>query len=138
MRPIEVILAVILATVVVMDVKLPPAMAAAAGSVPGMVVILGVVFYLFSQSTVLGVLGVLAGFIAVQHSGRLAPVFSKPTYGSSILPDVNVNGVTFSPMSQFPVTLEETIVKNLVPIVNAPGRGSISTSFGNTHDAADV
>jgi hypothetical protein len=137
MRPIEVILAVILATVVVMDVKLPAPMAAAAGSVPGMVVILGVVFYLFSQSTVLGVLGVLAGFIAVQHSGRLAPVF-KPSYGSSILPDVNVDGVTFSPMSQFPVTLEETIVKNLVPIVNAPGRGSISTSFGNTHDAADV
>ena len=130
MRPTEVILAVILATVVVMDVKIPAQAARFVGSVPGMVVILGIVFYLFSQSTILGVLGILAAFIVVQHSGRL-PVFKQ----SAILPNANVNGV--SPMSQFPVTLEEIMVKNLVPMVNS-GPGTISTSFGNTHDAADV
>ena len=133
MRPIEVILAVILATVVAMDVRLPPKIAPLVGTLPGMAVVLGVVLYLFSQSTLLGVLGILAGFVAVQNSGRLSPVFSR-----SILPDVTVDGQTFTPTSQFPVTLEETIVRNLVSVVNAPGRGSFSASYENTHDAADV
>jgi len=133
MQPIEVVLAVILVTVIVMDVRLPQPAATFVGSLPGMAVVLGVVLYLFTQSSVLGVLGILAAFVAVQHSGGFSPLVRN----ASILPNVTVDGQLFTPTSQFPVTLEETIIRNLVSVVNFPGRGSFS-SYANTHDAADV
>lgn len=136
MQPTEIILAVILAVVVVMDIQMPLAVGQFAGSAPGILVVLGIIYFLFTKSNILGVLGILAGFIVVQQSGRLAPIFSAKQGRAA--QNVNVGGVTFTPASQFPVTLEETIVRNLVPMVNAPGRGSIATSFGNTHNAGDA
>lgn len=124
------ILAVMLAVVVVMDIKMPAQVSQFAGSAPGIVVVLGIIYYLFSKSNILGVLGILAGFIVVQQSGRMPPIFRKNFEAPT--------DVTFTPASQFPVTLEETIVQNLVPMVNAPGRGSISTSYGNTYNAANA
>ena len=136
MQPTEIILAVILAVVVVMDIQMPSAVAQFTGSAPGILVVLGIIYYLFSKSNILGVLGIVAGFIVVQQSGRLAPIFSaKPGRSAQ---NVRVDGVTFTPASQFPITLEETIVRNLVPMVNAPGRGSIASSFSNTHNAGDA
>ena len=127
MRSVELILAVILAVIVVLDVKLPLQISQFVGSGPGLVVVLGIVLYLFSKSNSLGVLGILAGFIAVRHTSPSLPVFA---------PSPTVDGLSFN--SQFPITLEETIIKNLVPMVRTAGRGAISNSFGNTHDAADA
>jgi hypothetical protein len=126
MQPTELILAVILSVVVVMDLKMPAPVSQFAGSVPGMVVILGIVFYLFSKSTVLGVLGLLAAYIVV--SGKL-PVISKQPLPAP------VDGLHLS--SQFPVTLEETIVQNLPRNVSG-ATVSFLNSYGNTHNAAEV
>jgi hypothetical protein len=125
MQPTELILAVILSVVVVMDLKMPAPVSQFAGSIPGMVVILGVVFYLFSKSTVLGVVGILAAYVTV--SGKL-PI-SKPPLPAP------VDGLTFS--SSFPVTLEETIVQNLPRNVSAASV-SFLNSYGNTHNAAEA
>lgn len=125
MQPTELILAVILSVVVVMDLKMPAPVSQFAGSVPGMVVILGIVFYLFSKSTVLGVLGLLAAFIVV--SGKL-PI-SKPPLPAP------VDGLHLS--NQFPVTLEETIVQNLPRNISG-ATVSFLNSYGNTHNAAEA
>jgi hypothetical protein len=125
MQPTELILAVILSVVVVMDLKMPAPVSQFAGSIPGMVVILGMVFYLFSKSTVLGVLGLLASYVVV--SGKL------PMKREQTLPPVD--GMNFN--STFPVTLEETMVQNMPKSVNG-GSVSFLNSYGSTHNAADA
>ena len=130
MTPTELILAFMLTIVIVTDVKFPSAIVLFLGSVPGFIVILGAVFFLFTQSATLGVLGVIAGFMLLQQS---SPKLNPALYNSRIpepLPEEQ------TPV--FAVTLEENVVSNIIPMVNNTPSVSFSNSFGELHNASSL
>lgn len=120
MRSSELVIAGILCLLIVVDMPIPYWLMRFIGSMPGIVVLLGVVFYLFTQSPMLGVLSFIASYVLVQKSGFLDSGFERigtKTMEMPDMPSINMDGAMFSPMSQFPETLEEGVVKNLVPLV---------------------
>ena len=124
MRLSEVLVGGLLCFLIVVDVPLPTFLIAFIGSMPGVVVLLGVVFYLFTQSPMLGVLSFVASYVLIQRSGMLDSGFERiatKNMEMPSLPNVNMDGVMFTPSSQFSETLEESIVKKTNSINNHQG-----------------
>lgn len=122
MRLPVVVLAVLLCLVVLVDVQMPSSVLNLIGSTPGIVVALIVVFYLYTTSPLLGLIGVVAAYVLIQKTGYFNTDTTRiPTLIElqSGLPNMTINGVTYTPTHQFPVTLEETVVNNLVPMVQS-------------------
>jgi hypothetical protein len=143
MRLSEVLVGGLLCLLIVVDVPLPTFLMAFIGSMPGVVVLLGVVFYLFTQSPMLGVLSFVASYVLIQRSGMLDSGFERiatKNLEMPSLPNVNMDGVMFTPSSQFSETLEESIVKNLVPLVRDTDGPffNVSSSVDETHAASGV
>ncbi len=143
MRLSELIVAGLLCLLIVVDIPYPSFVIGFVGSMPGIVVLLGIVFYLFTQSPMLGVLSFIAGYVLVQKSGMMDNGFERiaaKNMEMPSLPDVNMDGVMFTPSSQFSETLEESIVKNLVPLVRDTEGPffNVSNSSDDTHAASGV
>jgi len=122
MRLPVVLLAVLLCLVVLVDVRLPPAVSNLIGSTPGLLVALIAVFYLYTTSPLLGLIGIVAAYSLVQKTGYFNTDTTRiPTLIElqSGLPNMTINGATYTPTHQFPVTLEETVVNNLVPMAQS-------------------
>jgi hypothetical protein len=132
MRNIEVLLAMLLSFIVVVDFDFPNVVAKTLKSPLGMIAVLGCVMYLFTKSSILGILGILAGFSMVQRAGAFIPKYSA--YNSK-MSTVNYNNDP--PMSNA-VTLEETMVNNMVPVVNSVGKSSFTTNVSSVHCASNV
>jgi len=143
MRPSELVVAGILCGLIVVDLPIPSFLLAFIGSMPGVVVLLGIVYYLFTQSPVLGILSFVASYVLLKKSGMLDSGLERiatkhmemPT-----MPSVNMDGVLFTPSSQFAETLEESIVKSLVPLVRDTSGPffNVSGSVDDTHNASGV
>jgi hypothetical protein len=97
----------------------------------GMVLVLAAVLYLFTKSSILGILGLIAGFLMVQRAGAFAPKYSA--YTSRFNPPSNDP----PPMANS-VTLEETMIQNIVTVNNSPGSASYSNSFSDVQNAANA
>jgi hypothetical protein len=130
MRSEELILAVVLALIIVADFRYPDYANDAIKSPIGLVLVLAAVLYLFTKSSILGILGLIAGFLMVQRAGSFAPKYSA-------------NGTSFSvPMNDPPmatsVTLEETVIGNMIPVTNSPGSATYTNSFSDVRNAANA
>jgi hypothetical protein len=131
MTPSKIILALILAVLIVADFKFPPNVTKFLGSVPGFVVILGLVLYLFVQAPLLGALGVVAAFMVLNQASPANVLWGAPP---SRIPDPLPSESTPS----FGITLEEIMVRNILPLVNNSPNAVYANSFGSTHNAASV
>ena len=146
----QLILGVLLVIFILFRINLPYGVSQFVGSFPGMIVIVVVVVYLFiKEGTVLGMLGLIAGYQILSRSGFLVKnkldflnEASIPTYNNvqTLLPNKSVNGMTFSPVHQFPTTLEQDVISNLVPIVNNddPPHLKYKPALERQHNAAPV
>ena len=130
MRSEELILAVMLSLVIVVDFSYPDYVNNTIKSPFGLVVVLAAVLYLFTRSSILGILGLVAGFLMVQRAGALAAKYSA--FGTSFSIPENE-----PPMSNS-VTLEETMINNIMPVSNSPGKASYSNSFSDVGNAANA
>ena len=131
MRTVELILAAILSFIIVVDFTYPPKIHALIKSPVGIVAVLGTVLFLFTKSTVLGVLGIIAGFVIVQRGGTFTPKYSA--YDTAA---VSYNN---DPMMSRATSLEETVVSNMVPTTYAlNGLFSFKNSFSDVKNAACV
>jgi len=143
MRVSEVVLGVLLCALILVDIPIPSWILKFLGSMPGVVVLLGIVFYLFTQSPMLGVLSFIASYALIQRTGMLDNGFDRirvKTMEMPSLPNVNIDGVTFTPNSQFSETLEESVIKQLVPLVKDTEGPffNVAGSGGGVHGAAAV
>ena len=127
MNILHAIALVLLSAVVLLDVKLPSEVRTA-GIVPVSIVLFLVVFYLFTQSPVLGVIGLIAAYQSMQSN--------KMRYIQPQLPDHS----GFTPQNQFLETLEENIVQNMVPMVHTPSPVHLNFKYDmeSNHDAAPL
>jgi hypothetical protein len=120
----EIVLSILLVYVILADVKIP-ALIKVVKTGPGFAVSIGVVFYLFSKSPVLGVLTIIALYL----------MFEKQVEGcTACSPDMPVPQPAI-----FDTSLEEEVVKAQVPMINSSNSQSFSFSnfFENIHGAAD-
>ena len=118
---------ILLCTVILMDVKVPPQVKSL-GKIPVTILLLFVVMYLFTQSPLLGVIGLVAAYQAMQSN--------QMRY---IQPQLPMDG-EFTPQNQFQDTLEEKVVQNMVPFVQtqSPVHLQFKYSTEDTHSAAPL
>jgi hypothetical protein len=116
---------ILLCTVILMDVKVPTQ---SLGKIPVTILLLFVVMYLFTQSPLLGVIGLVAAYQAMQSN--------QMRY---IQPQLPMDG-EFTPQNQFKETLEENVVQNMVPFVQtqSPVHLQFKYSTEDTHSAAPI
>jgi hypothetical protein len=131
MNILEIVTMVVLVIIIVGGVSVPPDIHSLVGSVPGTIIILLIVFYLFSVSPILGVFGMIAGYEVIMNtkSSKINPILDE-------LPSQS----PFTPTNQFQVTLEETIVNNIVPLVQSvtPKHLNFKYTEDNTYSAANA
>ena len=130
MRSEELILAVILAVVVVADFRYPAYVNNVIKSPVGMILVLAVVLYLFTKSSILGVLALIAGFLMVQRAGSFSAKYSA--HDSPFVVPTN------DPPMATSLTLEETIINNMMPVTNSPGSATYGNTFSDVRNAANV
>lgn len=128
MNPLHILIMVILCIFIVGKIHIPHELHVWVGTTPGIILIMAVVFYLFSVSPALGVLAMIAGYEMIQAKPKKI-IINK-------LPDEYPLTAT----NQFQVTLEETVVKNIVPIVQSitPSHLQFKSILENAHDAANI
>jgi hypothetical protein len=131
MNILEIVIMVVLVVIIVGGVSIPPDLHSVVGSVPGTIIMLAIVFYLFTVSPILGVFAMIAGYEVIMNTktNKINPILDE-------LPPQ----APFTPTNQFQVTLEETIVKNIVPLVQSvtPKHLNFKYSEDNTYSAANA
>jgi hypothetical protein len=106
----EIIVGAILAGIIVVDVSLPPAVQGLVSSTPGIVVMLGLVFYLFSKNPIVGLLAAIACFMLAKKS----PVFNPSRLALPVLRDSESQAGYVPKVGE---TLEEQMIQKKVPLV---------------------
>jgi hypothetical protein len=131
MNILEIVIMVVLVIIIVGGISIPPDIHSIVGGVPGIIIILFMVFYLFTVSPILGVFAMIAGYEVVINakSDKINPILDE-------LPSQS----PFTPTNQFQITLEETIVNNIAPLVQSitPAHLNFKYTEDNTYAAANA
>lgn len=120
------IVLVLLCMTILFDIKIPTYIRSL-GIIPISIVLLFIVFYLFTQSPILGVIGLIASYQMMQNG--------SVRYIQPPLPPDD-----FATPSQFQDTLEENVVKNMVPLIQtqSPVHLNFKYKADDTHDASPI
>jgi hypothetical protein len=117
---------VLLCAIILLNITLPPSVRSF-GVVPVTITLLFMALYLFTQSPLLGIVGLVAAYTLMQSKiSRTIPVL--PSDGN------------LSPTNQFQETLEEYIVKRIVPLVQSPTPTHLNFKYvqEDTHNASAI
>ena len=130
MNILEMVIMAVLIFIILAGVSIPQNVHESIGTVPGIIIIMCVVLYLFTVSPILGVFAMIAGYeLVVNSTIPTNPILDKlPTQ-----PNV-------SSTNQFETTLEEIIIQNIVPLVpsTTPTHLNLKYSEDNTYSAANL
>ena len=131
-NPLHILIIIVLCIIILGGIKIPADILSVTGSVPGIIITIGLVFYLFTVSPILGVFGMMAGYGIVMNT--------KPIKTDEILSQLSDESSELNHMNQFQVTLEEQLVKNIVPLVQSvtPKHLNFKYTEDNTYSAANA
>jgi hypothetical protein len=127
----------VLVLYIVLNIQTPPTLAHLIDNIYGNIAVILCAFYLLSNSNpIIGVVALFAGYELITRSSYSTGTAAINRY----LPTEIKKGVHLSAFNQFPVTLEEEIVKNMAPIINSGGSSKLQykPSLNDTHCAMDV
>ena len=131
MNILEIVIMVVLVIIIVGGISIPSDIHSIVGGVPGIIIILFMVFYLFTVSPILGVFAMIAGYEVVMNtkSNKKNPILEE-------LPSQS----PFTPTNQFQITLEESIVQRIAPLVQSvtPKHLNFKYTQDNTYAAANA
>jgi hypothetical protein len=130
-NPLHIIIMIVLSIIILGGIKIPSDILKMTGSVPGIILVMACVFYLFAISPILGVFAMMAGYGLVSNT--------KKQTTNEILSQLNDES-QLTPENQFQVTLEEQIVKNIVPLVQSVTTKHLNFKYtkDNTYSAANA
>ena len=130
-NPLHILIMILLCVIIIGGIKIPSQMYPMVGTMPGIILIMGIVFYLFTISPILGIFAMIAGYQLIMNT--------KSNKTNEILSQL-VDESQLTPNNQFQVTLEETIVKNIVPLVQSvtPKHLNFKYTEDNTYSAANA
>jgi hypothetical protein len=130
----QLILLVVLILYIVFNIQTPQVLAQAIDNMYGNIVILLVVGYLIMNfNPLVGVIALYAAFELVRRSSVATGSYAIERY----LPSQFKTDGHLSAFNQFPVTLEEEVVKQMAPLVeqSGPSRLHYVPMSDNTHNA---
>ena len=130
------ILSVLLTLFIVLDIKVPAVLAELVDNPVGKIVVVLAALCLLSINTLAGVVGLVAAFVLIQRSEEATGTAGEQNY----LPSELKKSAQLSAMNQFPVTVEEEVISNMLPMTNrvdttAPEYKPV---LDELHDAADA
>ena len=114
---------VLLCVIILLNITLPPYIRSF-GIVPVTITLMFMILYLFTHSPLLGIVGIVAAYTLLQSSNRSIPTL--PFDGE------------LTPTNQFQETLEEYIVKRIVPMVQSTPHLNFKYAPENTHNASSL
>lgn len=110
-KPHVFILTVLMALFIIFRIEMPRNISGAIDSIAGRVVLLVLVVGLFTIDPVLGVVSMVAGFVMLHRATEATGTYAVNNY----LPTQKTKDGELSAFNQFTESLEEEIVKKLVP-----------------------
>lgn len=135
-RP-QLLLLVVLVLYIVLNIQTPPTLAHLIDNIYGNIAVILCAFYLLSNSNpIVSVVALFAAYELIRRSSYSTGTAAINRY----LPTEIKKGDHLSAFNQFPITLEEEIVKNMAPIINSGGISNLQykPSLNNTHNAMNV
>ena len=126
----EIILALLLFVIIVTDFQYPTPILKALGTPPGFVLVLVLLYYLFLKSVIVGVLSTIAGYMLMQQISPKMGVSKSASRQPEPIPE--------EPTLAFPVTLEESVVNSMVPMVSNSPSVAFTNSIANVHNASPL
>ena len=133
----QLILLVVLILYIIINIQTPPQLAHLIDNIYGNIIVLLCAFYLLANCN--PIVGIVAMFAAYELINR-----SSDSTGTSaikrFLPSEITKGKHLSAFNQFPITLEEEVVKSMAPLINSGGNNNLDykPAMENNHNAMDV
>lgn len=131
----QLILSILMAIYLIMGYNLPLPLATIVDSVLGKIILLGIVFYMFSNTNpILAVLTLLVAFDMVRRS-----YISTGNFGlNNFVPSEMIKSEQMSAFNQFPPTLEQEVIAKMAPIYHGGPvtKASYKPYMENLHDAS--
>lgn len=138
------ILALLLAIFIVTDVKVPNTIDELVNTLLGKVIIIGGALALLFAHPLVGALGIVAAYRLISQASSSQP----PRGGSYIptrrptpppLPSLPPNRSGLSATKQFPLTVEEEVIRKMLPIASGGlPRATYKPVLDKLHDAAKI
>jgi hypothetical protein len=123
MKLLHGIVLILLCMIILFNIKIPLQIRKL-GTIPVTITLLFIVVYLFTKSPILGIVGLIACYEMMQSNS----LRYLPSYGD------------FTPQNQFQETLEEYMVKKIVPLVQSPTPVHLNFKYNldDTHNASSL
>lgn len=124
MKLLHGIVLILLCMIILLNIKVPQQIKKI-GTIPVTITLLFIVVYLFTKSPILGIVGLIASYEMMHtHSMKY----------------LDLPRGEFTPENQFQETLEENMVKRIVPLVQSPSPVHLNFKYNldNTHGAAPL
>lgn len=121
---------------IIFNVSIPQPLADLIDTLPGRVIVMALAASLLYVHRVLGVIAIVFAYILIHRSEKKTGTYQMRKF----LPSQAKKDRNLSAMNQFPTTLEEQVVQNMVPLVKdgpltSPNYKPVSE---NLHDAAKL
>ena len=129
------VLVLLMILYIVFNVQTPHSVATLVDTTPGKVAVVLLSLSLFRVNTVLGLLGIVAGYQLLTRASLTSGTFAIHNY----LPSEAAKVIDFSRYNDFPPTLEEEMVKKMAPIVvDSISSLDYKPVLDGLHDAAPI
>lgn len=132
----EYIAIVLMVLFIITDTSLPGPFAQLVDTIPGRVILIALAFALLFVHRAMGVVALIFAYVLINRSEKETGTYQIRKY----LPSQAKKDKYLSAINQFPVTLEEEQIQNLVPLVK---EGPVTSAnykpvAGDLHDAAKL
>jgi hypothetical protein len=133
----QLFLVIILLSYIIFNIQTPHFLATLIDNIYGNIIIIIITFFiLVNFNPILGIIFMFAAYELVRRSSDTTGTSSIQRY----LPSQMKMDSHLSAFNQFPVTLEEQMVKKMAPLVETSGPNNLHYEplLGNTHNATKV
>jgi hypothetical protein len=135
------LLSLVMILFIVFPVEIPSELGGMLDSMLGKLIIVVLVLNLFMAHPVVGAIGAVAAYELIRRSSGMAGIGS--TMMKQYVPSEKKRTASLNSFNQFPITVEEMVVKSKVPYTFNMSLGDIDNAtfkpiLGDTHEAEDV
>ena len=135
------LLSLVMILFIVFPVEIPSELGGIIDSMVGKVIIVVLVLNLFMAHPVVGAIGAVAAYELIKRSVGMAGVGS--TMMKQFIPSEEKRTSSLNTFNQFPVTVEEMVIKSKVPYTFNMSIGNLESAsykpvLGDTHEAENI
>ena len=129
------ILSILLSVFIIFDIKIPLVLAEIVDNAIGKIAVFVVALFLLSMNPLSGAISLIAAYVLVQRSADKTGTIAEKRY----LPSETKKKKHLTAMNDFPITVEEEVINNMIPVTNfdlsTPQYKPVLNSF---HDSVEL